>query len=296
MMDLAGKTAIVTGAGTGIGRELAREFARRGARVVCVGRRAAELHETKRLIDGERGTALAIAADVTQRADVERMVKATLAAFGAIELLFNNAGSFRSVTPVWEVDAELWWTDVTTNLFGSLLCCRAVLPYMRERNSGVIINMDGGGGANGPYPGGSGYGCSKVALVRLTEGIARELEADGSGVLAFCMNPGLVRSAMTEAIATGPTGQRWHTFVQQHLDRGLGYDAADCAKATMRLLAIASPELNGCTFGVATDFDAVERNKAAIRDGRLFTLRLADRLPPAAGSDLRAAKSARSES
>lgn len=281
-MDLAGKTAMVTGAGTSVGRELAREFARRGARVMCVGRRAAEIEETKRLIETEAGTAIAVSADVTRWPEVERMVEAGLAAFGTIDLLFNNAGSFRSVAPVWEVDPELWWTDVTTNLLGSLLCCRAVLPDMRRRNSGVIINMDGGGGANGPNLGGSGYGSSKAALVRLTEGIARELEADGSGVIAFCMNPGFVRSAMTEGLVITPIGQRWQAFVQQYLDQGLGHDPADCARATLRLLEIASPELNGCTFSVETDFDVVEQNKTMIRDARLFTLRLTDRLPPGA--------------
>ena len=273
-VSLQSKVALVTGAGTSIGRELAREFARHGAKVVCVGRRRQALDETVRLIEAEGGAALAIQADVTDRTLVEQMVQQSLAQFGQIDLLFNNAGSFHSVAPVWEVDPETWWQDVTTILYGSLLCCRAVLPHMRARNTGVIINMDGGGGAHGPNIAGSGYGCSKAALLRLSEGLARELEIDGSAVLVFCINPGFVRTEMTEYIASTPAGLQWQGFVKEWIEQGMGKQPWDCAKATMKLLAIASPELNGCTFDVDTDFDAVARRKSEIREKHLLTLRL----------------------
>jgi NAD(P)-dependent dehydrogenase (short-subunit alcohol dehydrogenase family) len=273
-MELQGKTAIVTGAGTSVGRELAREFARSGASVVCCGRREAPLEQTARLIEDEGGSAVVSRTDVTDRAAVERMTAMTLERLGRIDLLFNNAGSFQSVAPVWEVDPQAWWQDVTTNLYGSLLCCRAVLPHMRERNSGVIINMDGGGGAHGPNLAGSGYGCSKAALLRFSEGLARELEIDGSAVLVFCINPGFVRTEMTEHIASTPAGRKWQGFVQDWIEKGIGKQPGDCAKATMKLLAIAGPELNGCVFDVDTDFDAVARRKPEIREKRLLTLRL----------------------
>jgi len=273
-MELQGRTAIVTGAGTGVGRELAREFARAGAKVVCCGRREDLLAETAPLIAKAGGTELAVRTDVTDRAAVEQMVAQALSRFGRIDLLFNNAGSFRSVAPVWEADPQTWWGDVTTNLYGSLLCCRAVLPHMRARNSGVIINMDGGGGAHGPNIAGSGYGCSKAALLRLSEGLARELELDGSAVLVFCINPGFVRTEMTEGIVSTPAGRKWQGFVKGWIDKGIGKRPGDCAKATLRLLAIAGPELNGCVFDVDTDFGEIARRKQEIREKRLFTLRL----------------------
>jgi NAD(P)-dependent dehydrogenase (short-subunit alcohol dehydrogenase family) len=273
-MELQGKTAVVTGAGTGVGRELACEFARAGAKVACCGRREALLAQTVGRIEMEGGTALAIQTDVTDRAQVEQMVARTLAEFGRIDLLFNNAGSFRSVAPVWEVVPETWWRDVTTNLYGSLLCCRAVLPHMRARNSGIIVNMDGGGGAHGPNLAGSGYGCSKAALLRFTEGLARELELDGSAVLVFCINPGFVRTEMTESIVSTPTGVKWQGFVQEWIEKGIGKQPWECARATMKLLAIAGPELNGCVFDVDTDFDQVARRRQEIRQKRLLTLRL----------------------
>jgi NAD(P)-dependent dehydrogenase (short-subunit alcohol dehydrogenase family) len=145
---------------------------------------------------------------------------------------------------------------------------------MRERNSGVIINMDGGGGAHGPNLAGSGYGCSKAALLRFSEGLARELELDGSAVLVFCINPGFVRSEMTEGIVSTPAGRKWQGFVKEWIEKGVGKQPWDCAKATRKLLAIACPELNGCTFDVDADFDEIARRKQEIREKRLLTLRL----------------------
>ncbi len=79
---------------------------------------------------------------------------------------------------------------MSVNLLGTFLCTRAVLPHLRAQGHGVIINMDGGGGSGGPNLGGSAYGASKAAIVRFSEGLARELERDGSDVLVFTMFPG----------------------------------------------------------------------------------------------------------
>ena len=275
-MDLRGASAIVTGAGSGVGRALACAFARGGARVTCAGRRVAALDETRRLVEADGGTAIVVPADVTDRASVERMAEETLVAFGAIDVLFANAGSFRSVAPVWEADPELWWSDVTTNLLGTMLCVRAVLPHMRERDRGVIITMDGGGGAHGTNPGGSGYGASKAAIVRLTEALARESELDGSHVLSVGMNPGFVRTAMIEQLVATPTGRQWQTHVVDHLAHGVWREPEECAAATVRLLGILGPDLNGCTFSVDTDFDAVARRRDTVREEGLLTLRLRD--------------------
>lgn len=272
-MDLQGKTAIVTGSGSGVGRELARTFARAGANVVCCGRRASRLRETLAMIEAGGGTALAVPTDVTDWAQVQSLVQAALQRFGQIDLLFNNAGSFRHVGPVWAADPEVWWSDVSINLRGSMLCCRAVLPHMMARDTGVLINMDGGGGAGGPNIGGSAYGCSKAAIVRFSEGLARELEQVGSAVLVFCMNPGFVRSEMTESLIDTPEKRRWQAHVPKLMGSAEEMPADACAKATMRLLHIASRELSGRVFYVDTDFDEVERRKADIQAGELYVMR-----------------------
>ena len=275
-MNLNKRTAIVTGAGSGVGRELARAFAREGANVVCCGRTASRLDESVALIEAEGGRAVAIPTDVTDWNRVQRMAACVVEQFGQIDLLFNNAGSFGFVGPLWEADPKVWWEDVTVNLYGTMLCCRAVLPHMIERDTGIIINMDGGGGAGGPNVGGSAYGSSKAAIVRLSEGLARELEQIGSSVLVFCMNPGFVRTAMTENLISTPQKQAW----QPHVSRLMGSDqemrADACARATLRLLRIAGPALSGCVFGVHTDFEDVDRRRETIRDQNLYVMR---RLP-----------------
>jgi NAD(P)-dependent dehydrogenase (short-subunit alcohol dehydrogenase family) len=136
-MELHGRTTIVTGANSGIGRELAIKFGMAGANVVCCGRTEAMLHETVERIAHRGGTGLVVRTDVSRWTQVQKMVHLTLNTFGSIDVLFNNAGSFQYVGPVWEADPEVWWQDVTINLYGSMLCCRAVLPHMMERNAGI---------------------------------------------------------------------------------------------------------------------------------------------------------------
>ncbi|UCB46808.1 MAG: SDR family oxidoreductase [Spirochaetota bacterium] len=273
-MDLNGRTAIVTGAGSGIGRGLAVEFAHAGANVVCCGRTEQKIRETVGMIEKEGGTAHAVKADVTDSAQVQKMVNTTLKRFGHIDLLFNNAGSFKYVGPVWEADPDIWWKDVTINLLGSMLCCRKVLPHMMKKDAGIIINMDGGGGSNGPNPGGSAYGCSKAAILRFTEGLARELEDVGSAVLVFCMMPGFVRTSITKYLIGTPEREKWQPHVRELMGSDAELPADACAKATMKLLRIVSPELNGRIFYVDTDYNRIEKNKHKIRKEDLYTMHL----------------------
>ena len=273
-MDLGGKTAIVTGAGSGIGRAIAFAFAGAGARVVCAGRRVEKLRETLGSIEKEGGTGIAVHVDTTDRGQVKAMVETALCTYGGIDVLFNCAGSFSFVGPVWEADPEAWWRDVTVNLLGSMLCTREVLPRMMEKNRGVIINMDGGGGSNGPNIGGSAYGCSKAALLRFTEGLAGELERVRSGVLAFCMMPGFVRTEMTERLVDTPEREKWQGHVRKLMGSEMELPPEACARATVELLRIASPNLNGRIFYVDTDYRRVERNSENIRRKNLYVMHL----------------------
>ena len=192
-MDLKDRVAIVTGAGRGIGRALALEFARSGAGVVCCARTEADIQETTALIGKEGGTCLPVQTDVSDKGQVARMVEQAMAHFGRIDVLFNNAARIPVISGLWEVDPDLWWEEITVNLRGPMLCCRAVLPHMMKRNEGIIINMAGGT----EIPGRTSYCCSKVALSRLTVLLARELQAVGSSIVAFSMGPGLVKTRRT---------------------------------------------------------------------------------------------------
>ena len=248
-MELKGKTVIVTGAGSGIGRALAVEFAQEGANVVCVGRRKERLDETVKSITSEGRIGLAVATDITQKDQVQRMVEATLDRFGSIDVLFNNAGSFQSIAGVHEVDPELWWNDVTVNLYGSLLTIRYVLGHMISRNEGIIINMNGGRPV-----GGTGYACGKAGLMELTRILSEELKMMNSSVIVVSAGPGLVKTEMTQLQVDTESGRKWIPSTKESFDAGRTRSPEDIAKATIRMIRVASPASSGKNYGPDTDF------------------------------------------
>jgi NAD(P)-dependent dehydrogenase (short-subunit alcohol dehydrogenase family) len=258
-MELQGATVIITGAGSGIGRALALGFAQAGAYVVCAGRRKPRLDQTVAQIETCGGAAWAIACDVTDQAQVQALIDGTMARHGRIDVLYNNAGSFNALGPIWEVDPDLWWQDVTINLRGTMLACRAVVPIMIRQGSGIIINMRGGD----QIAGGTGYSCSKVAIVRFTELLARELTAVGAPVLALSMGPGLVRTEMTQLQVDDPQGQRWLPGVGRAMAEGRTRPAEDCARKSVELVSRATAAFHGKSFGPDSDWDTILAEAAA---------------------------------
>jgi NAD(P)-dependent dehydrogenase (short-subunit alcohol dehydrogenase family) len=204
---------------------------------------------------------LAVPTDVTDIRRVDELVERSLGAFGSIDVLFNNAGSFEVIGAVWEVDPDLWWHDVAVNLRGTMLCCRAVLPHMISRDSGIIINMTGGN----QIPGGTGYSCGKVALVRFTELLAKELKHEQSSVLAFVMGPGFVLTEMTQLQIDTPEGRKWLPSSKEAAEQGHHRPPEDCARAAVELVRVACPEMSGGSYGPDTDFDE------AVREARQST-------------------------
>ncbi len=271
-MELKNRTAIVTGSGTGIGRAIAVEFAKNNARVVCCGRRMEKIQETVNIIKKQGGRALAIKTDVTSPSEVKNLVSETVKRFGGIDVLFNNAGSFHTIGALWEIDPEQWWEDVKVNLRGVMLCCHMVLPYMIKQNSGIIINMNGGG-ATTYLTGGSAYASSKAAVMRLTENLAKELEHEKSNVLVFGMGPGLVRTEMTELQAKTAQGQKWIPSTLEFFKMGKTRNPEDCAKTTVELIKNACPELNGRNFGVGQNFSDIIKRLPEIRKNDLYVMR-----------------------
>jgi NAD(P)-dependent dehydrogenase (short-subunit alcohol dehydrogenase family) len=167
-MSKAG-VAIVTGAGTGIGRATAETMARAGWNVAFVGRRKALLDDAVR----EAGSGLAIACDVTKADEVERLFAETVAAFGRVDLLFNNAGAAAPAVPIDELPLGDWERVVAVNLNGAFLCARAAFGQMRRQDpqGGRIIN-NGSISAHAPRPGSIAYTTTKHAISGLTKTLA----------------------------------------------------------------------------------------------------------------------------
>jgi NAD(P)-dependent dehydrogenase (short-subunit alcohol dehydrogenase family) len=246
-MNFQNKVAIITGSGRGIGRAVAVEFARNGASVVCCARTQESIQETADLIRKEGGQCLAVPVDVTDKQQVQNLADRTLARFGRIDVLFNNAARIPVINGVWEVDADEWWDEITVNLRGPMLCCRAVLPQMMKQNEGAIINMTGGT----EIPGRTSYCCSKAALNRLTVLLAKELESVKSPVTVFAMGPGLVKTVRTLHEAESEQGRRWNPNTRSAFEQGKDRPPEDCARAAVKLLAKPPSELNGKTFAAA---------------------------------------------
>lgn len=243
-MDIHNTSIIVTGAGSGIGRAIALELAAHGARVACVGRRAERLHESVSLIEAAGGTGLALPTDVTVPEQVDALVAGVLDAWGRIDVLFNNHGSFSCLGGVHETDPEAWWHDVTVNLYGPYLTTRAVLPHMIERDSGIIINMNGGRPA-----GGTSYASSKAGLMELTRLLVVELDRQDSGVIVLSAGPGLVRTEMTQLQVDTEAGRRWLPGVGEMMAAGDLRQPEEIARATVRAIQTATLDVAGQNFG-----------------------------------------------
>jgi len=182
-------TALVTGGGRGIGADIARELTDDGWSVVVAARSRDQVDAVAEEVGGR-----AIELDVSDRKAVERAVAET----GDIELLVANAGVSGPDGATWEIDPADWWRVQEINVLGVHLCCRAVIPGMLERGSGRIV-ITASGAAYLPGATTTAYSASKAAVCRYGEALANEL--DGR-VPVFFFSPGLVRTAMTEPIAS----------------------------------------------------------------------------------------------
>ncbi|MFP3853708.1 MAG: SDR family oxidoreductase [Anaerolineales bacterium] len=193
-MDIQGNVAIITGGGSGIGSGVAKALAKQGVKVAICGRREEPLQRTIGEIESDGGTAIAIPADVSKQHQVARLVEQTLDRFSQIDILVNNAGIGGSGA-IDEHAVETWDEVMAVNLRGPFLTSRAVLPGMRERESGHIINISSES-ATTYYEGSGAYGVSKHALNALSEYIQVENQDKGIRVDTIC--PGMVVTEMTE--------------------------------------------------------------------------------------------------
>lgn len=186
-----GKSIIVTGAGRGIGRAIVVRLAEAGAKLTAVARTARELDETRKMVERRGGTCLAIAADVTKEAEVERVVEETIRAFGTVDGLVNNAGSAPVATLVQMEPAE-FDAVVAINVRAVYLLCRAVWSSMAGRG-GRIINVSSLA-ADDPFPGFAAYGGSKAFVSTFS----KALDAEGAphGIRVYCVAPGAVETQM----------------------------------------------------------------------------------------------------
>jgi NAD(P)-dependent dehydrogenase (short-subunit alcohol dehydrogenase family) len=267
-LPLEGQVALVTGGGRGIGRAIALALSDAGAAVGLCARSSGELANTANDIAQRGGRAAPVVADVTVRADVEQMVADVESAVGPVDVLVNNAGlgvagSFAAMDP------DEWWRVIEVNLRGPLYCSRAVLPGMLARGRGRIINISSGAGFQA-WPMVSSYAVSKAALFRFTENLSAETASQG--VKVFAVNPGLVRTAMSEgALACGQPSVE-QSF-RDAFANGLDIPAERPAQLVVSLAAGAADTLSGRYVSVETNLEETLAHAAEIVEQDLYVLR-----------------------
>lgn len=228
--SLHGKVAIVTGSNQGLGRKIAECYVDAGASVVLCARDEALLARTRADLlqrASAAGGVEAVASDVSDPAGADRVASLALTCFGKVDVLVNNAGVYGPMGCVEEVDWIEWTRALQINVLGSVLMARAVLPAMKARRKGKIIQLSGGG-ATSPMPMVSAYAASKAAVVRFAETLAEEVREFGIDVNAIA--PGALNTRMLDEVLSAGPEKVGRAFYDRSLSQketgGAGMDAA----------------------------------------------------------------------
>ena len=195
-MKLAGKVAIVTGATQGIGRAGALRFAKEGAKVVCAGRNTTKGEAVVEEIKAMGGEAIFVQTDIKSEADMDKLLKATIDAYGKLDILYNNAGIAYS-EDLFQYDQVKWDELIEVNLRAPYLLCKKALPLLLE-TKGNILNTSSISGLKAQHRG-YAYNASKTALIRITEIMALEFAPQGVRVNAIC--PGVTKTDILSTVA-----------------------------------------------------------------------------------------------
>jgi 3-oxoacyl-[acyl-carrier protein] reductase len=204
MATLSGKVALVTGGGRGIGRGIALALAKYGSKVAVIARSTNEVKQVANEIRAMGGMALALTGDVSNYADIQRIVAETETKLGAIDILVNNAAIVYVGGFIEETNPEIWLQTQQINLVGAYYTIHTVLAGMKAHGYGRILNISSGA-ARGIIPRGSAYCVSKAGLETLTKIVAAETQ--GTGVCVMSINPGEVDTMMQNQIRSLPLEQ-----------------------------------------------------------------------------------------
>jgi NAD(P)-dependent dehydrogenase (short-subunit alcohol dehydrogenase family) len=234
-LRLAETIAIVTGSARGIGRAIALALASEGADLVRADRLGDSLPAVAEEIRALGRRALAQPADVSDAAQVQRLVADTVATYGRVDVLVNNAGTIVLPGGILETSPEAWDTMMATNARSVFLCSRAVLPHMLARRRGKIVNVASTAGLR-PLPNRAAYCASKYAVVGFTRALALDLRPHGIAVNAIC--PGAVDTPLT-------------AYARPDADRSAWLRPGDVADVAVFLASVDARGMTGAVVEVA---------------------------------------------
>lgn len=246
--ELAGRVALVTGAGQGIGKQVALDLARAGASVTVNDVNMDAASRCAELILCNAGQAIAVPGDVSREEVIHGIVAQAQEQLGPVDVLINNAGVSPKPggikTPVWEMSRDEWQSVVDVNLTAPLLCCRAVTPGMVERRNGVIIFLSSQAAREYVDFVGCHYHATKAGLVGLTHALAGELGPHGIRVCAVA--PGRIRTELSTSVSS-EVNERFLSRVPL----GTWGEPEDVSRAILFLCSDAA----GCLTGVTLDIN-----------------------------------------
>lgn len=223
MNEFEGKVAVVTGAASGIGRGIATRCAQEGLKVVLADIEQAALIQTESELKAAGASVLSVVTDVSKASDVESLAKRTLDAFGAVHLLFNNAGVAITGPDIWEYTVADWAWMMGVNLWGVIHGIRVFVPVMLEQDTEChIVNTASGAGLWSP-PGYGVYSVTKHGVVTLSETLHHELAQKGARVKVSVLCPGLVNTNIINAARNRPGA--WQNDPRQEAERERKYES-----------------------------------------------------------------------
>jgi NAD(P)-dependent dehydrogenase (short-subunit alcohol dehydrogenase family) len=197
IFDLTGKVAVITGASKGIGEAIAHLYGAAGALVVVSSRKQEAVEAVASSINDAGGKAKAVACNMGDMNDVQKLITETITAFGRIDILVNNAATNPTFGPVIETNEAAFDKIMNVNVKGPFELAKKVYPFMKEKKSGSIINISSVGGLR-PEAGLGIYNVSKAALISLTKVMAKEWGDDNIRANVIC--PGLIKTKFSEAL------------------------------------------------------------------------------------------------
>lgn len=196
-MQLTGKVALVTGAGSGIGKAAAQLFAKEGAKVAVLGRTKEELEETVAQIQGDRGEALSVVADISQPEQMQQATQQIVDQWGRLDIVFANAGINGVWAPLEELAPEEWDKTLNINLKGTFLTVKYAVRHLKKQGGSVIITSSVNGTRIFSNTGATAYSCSKAAQVAFAKMVALELAKHRIRVNVIC--PGAIKTDINES-------------------------------------------------------------------------------------------------